>query len=244
MKFHPVRLPRLNENHLHSSHLKRSPHPFFTTLLLSTISCIGALHTKAQQPEQPTPQATNTPPSPEIGFLKRSLPNHLFAFRYEPSQRDPFISCLIITPTVTKDLPEEALPPSIDLAKGKQTILNIIAKRLKITGLTSGKVGRNFAITESGNILSSGKYLALKADDKSGIIDMAIQHSLQLKTNQSGDILIKVIDIQNRELILLKPWEKDQAPLPETALMRIPIKSEDHTSSPEQTAEATPEGAN
>jgi hypothetical protein len=217
-------------------------HPWLVACLAAATFGTCATVSPAQSPVQSITQTippSNPSPQLEITPSKIKLPNHRFSFRYEPSQRDPFISSLIITPTVSKQPPEETPAPSVDLDRIKQSIVNLIESKVKITGLTYGKLGRNFAVTDSGQILTSGKLLALKTDDRTELVDAAIQHTLQFRTNQRGELLIKVIDIQNRQLILLKPWERDQPPIPDSAIIRVSIKTDDLTPGAEQAPEAT-----
>jgi hypothetical protein len=87
----------------------------------------------------------------------------LLTFSYIPSQRDPFISSTVISPFVTEeDLNPEKEIDEDTIKKAQNKIEKIIGAQVQIRGVSTGKLGAGFAVSETGQIIKPGEYLLVE----------------------------------------------------------------------------------
>ena len=103
--------------------------------------------------------------------------SQLLTFRYDPSGRDPFISCLVVSPFVTEnDIVEEV---NVDQEKIKEALAKIgqlVEARIQIGGVAYGRLGVNYAVVNDNQVVKPGEYLVLKLNENDqGEIQTAAQ---------------------------------------------------------------------
>lgn len=147
--------------------------------------------------------------------------SQLVEFRYEPSQRDPFISSEVLTPYVTEDQLE--VVPDVNaeqIEKAITEIENTLKKKIEINGVSSGKIGVNYAIGNEGQIIRPGEYLFVPMEAESqGAIEAATQAAVDAGAKLEGKIrgmiykntiMVEVRDIKERTVIFINPVRDGQ----------------------------------
>lgn len=107
-----------------------------------------------------------------INYSSGRMYSQLISFRYDPSDRDPFISSEVTSPFVTSANPEEeyALPPD-DTARIQQAVEMIEdtlknALRGQLSGVSSARIGFGYSMTKMGDVLRSGDIIPFDLQDQ------------------------------------------------------------------------------
>lgn len=154
-----------------------------TTILVLFVAATGfgeTLKEKIRAKEVAAAAAAASTPSPTVvpkpGEKERLdlgemggtlLYKKLLKFEYNPSQRDPFVSHVVVSPFVT----EEDLPPPVDIDKEKikaavGMVENLVKKKIQVGGISSGREGAGYAIGNEGQIIKPGEYLFITLEEK------------------------------------------------------------------------------
>lgn len=148
--------------------------------------------------------------------------NQLLSFRYAPSQRDPFVSYIVVSPFVTEDETPLEMPADMEqVNQAKKMIVEVVKRRIDITGVAYGKVGSSYTIAYSDpnrskpQILRPGDYIVVDMDnDEQTRVDEAYKMAasagvrLNLKVaNNRPALMLKVLSIDGNTMEIENPGD-------------------------------------
>lgn len=149
--------------------------------------------------------------------------NQLLTFRYTPSQRDPFVSYIVVSPFVTEDETPLEMPADMEqVNEAKKMIVDVVKRRIDISGVAHGKVGSSYTIAYSDpnrsipQILRPGDYIVVDMDpEEQGRVDEAYKQAaaagvrLKLKVaNNRPALMLRVLAIDGNTMEIENPGDQ------------------------------------
>jgi hypothetical protein len=149
--------------------------------------------------------------------------NQLLSFRYTPSQRDPFISSIVVSPFVTEDEAPLELPADMEqVQQARKIIMEVVRRRIDISGVAYGKVGSSYTIAYSDQermvpqILRPGDYIVIdmSPDEQTAVDDAyklaaAAGVKLNLKVaNNRPALMLRVLAIDGNTMEVENPGDE------------------------------------
>jgi hypothetical protein len=155
-----------------------------------------------------------------INVASARMYNQLLTFRYSPSQRDPFISSVVISPFVTEDETPLEMPADMEqVDRARKLIISVVKRRIDITGVAYGKVGSSYTIAYSdpersnAQILRPGDYIVIEmSPEEQQAIDGAyklaaeagVKLNLQVASNKPA-LMLRVLAIDGSTMEIESP---------------------------------------
>lgn len=172
---------------------------------------------------QNTIEASGGEEAEQFSIESARMYNQLLTFRYTPSQRDPFVSSIVVSPFVTEDEQPLEMPADMEqVEQARKIIVEVVKKRIEISGVAYGRVGSSYTIAYSDpektapQILRPGDYLVVDMDaDEQGRIDEAYRMAaaagikLNLKVaNNRPALMLRVLSIDGNTMEIENPGDE------------------------------------
>jgi hypothetical protein len=149
--------------------------------------------------------------------------NQLLTFRYTPSQRDPFVSYIVVSPFVTEDEAPLEMPADMEqVDQARKMIVEVVKRRIDISGVAYGRVGSSYTIAYSDpekttpQILRPGDYIVVDMDpeeqtkvDEAYRMAAAAGVKLNLKVaNNRPALMLRVLAIDGNTMEIENPGDE------------------------------------
>ena len=149
--------------------------------------------------------------------------NQLLTFRYTPSQRDPFVSYIVVSPFVTEDESPLEMPADMEqVDQARKMIVEVVKRRIEISGVAYGRVGSSYTIAYSDpekttpQILRPGDYIVVDMDpEEQSKVDEAykmaaaagVRLSLKVANNRPA-LMLRVLTIDGNTMEIENPGDE------------------------------------
>ena len=141
------------------------------------ISVREALEERKRQ-SRAQPEAGTGAETEKFSVESAKMYSQLLSFKYQASQRDPFISSTVLSTLVTEEEKVEATGNMEEVNAAKQAILNVAKGKIKVGGVAFSRKGKSYMIAytdnKSAQIVGAGDYIAVElTGEEQGMVDNA-----------------------------------------------------------------------
>jgi hypothetical protein len=179
----------------------------------SAQSALGGTETKTASTAD-----DNTPLNLKVSdFNIGKMYTRLLTFKYNPSQRDIFISSTVTTPFVTEEADTEQGQDPDKIREAKAKITEVISDGVKLSGIAYNRNGASYIVTKDGQIAKVGDYLLYTPSNKARAAinaagSLAAEGGGSIKVDKfkyKSGLLLQVLKVDNKTAQLKVPWDDD-----------------------------------
>jgi hypothetical protein len=180
------------------------------------VSVREALEERRKQAKETPEQGTGSE-TEKFSVESARMYSQLLSFKYEPSQRDPFISSTVVSTLVTEEESVEATGNVEEVNAAKAAILNVAKGKIKVGGIAFSRRGTSYMIAytdgQTPQIVGAGDYLAVElSGEEQAMVDnaykAAVAAGVKLNVSVASDrpaLIMEILKIEGSLIDIQDP---------------------------------------